>query len=1045
MNFVHCFTSCIKIDLSYFSFVFPGVRISTKMPSKTAIPSLVILLLFAELGQAVNIDKDTENYIKELTDKYEKDPHSHFFSNVVQPPSLGYRDGDGNAGSLSNSATVHFLPKILIWCPLSKNSVELSCPDHPTEALKISYWHGSVKEWRQPRLLYDIFGNCLLVGRSYICPRACRFLSYDQRIISQIADSIPVPFLLLHRCGFLKDVIEYCNIQVGQGLTFSEISRGMTELNLVDYCNRYSRYMAMCVSTDLCESDSYRFSSPHLVDKDSDYIRAPSHDLLSTCFLYDFKQKRRFYEVAMEQLTASILCVDHTFKISRNIGMSRGNAWVNQYNSLFVGLNENGEVITWRFTPSEKFAEIDDLLCDLRDRLQRQGKALTCAYLDICCRWKSKMESVFGPGLNIKLDVFHAVKRVTSAIPKINNKCRQDMINDFSLVFRCKDDLDRQRKAPTPSPEEIELNIKQFLLRWDREIHSSIFNDKVRDEIRNLREHIRKGCLSGIPPGHGTERNEGLHKLLNSSVLSSINTIGVELAFAILTVVFYRYNSKILHKKDFPLPILAHALSLPSNTVSTENLGYVPFGFVGPRKRVECMKKTINKSRDDNLEMLTNDMASNLLYEMLTRHSVLSHVNAQCKARNIDVFNMESLFDANLVSFLGGRFGSDMDCDRKDHNVRLQRTVASFGLEIFPVDPDGDCAFTAVWRQIRMLTTDDDMVNDTADLTNHLVTLGLTLTDTTVPVKMLRSLFVDEICGEKVNYYHSFIQGMTKWEFIEEAKKFIYPGQFSGQVGDLIVMALSNLLKCPILVLTSMESCNIIPFIPENLSCNVPIFVAFNQHGPGHYDSTRPYNASPNIDNESEDVHEADREDMKPCRCGKSGNNGKSGDNGKKSCNSGGKYSSRCKCFKFKKPCTGCKCVNCDNPYNGVPPVSNNNKVTSTVKQSRKRIKLDVSRKKTSAFMSDMGEPIRQGHWNTYETSLVQCIIALPTVDKNDAKKVCEIYNFVVNLSCIRIMALDLREKSDKQVRGKLEHLSKMEKNCLSHVVTQLKVASERL
>lgn len=49
-------------------------------------------------------------------------------------------------------------------------------------------------------------------------------------------------------------------------------------------------------------------------------------------------------------------------------------------------------------------------------------------------------------------------------------------------------------------------------------------------EIENLRNHIRKGCLSNIPPGYGTERNEQLHRLLNRSLISGATRISIELA-----------------------------------------------------------------------------------------------------------------------------------------------------------------------------------------------------------------------------------------------------------------------------------------------------------------------------------------------------------------------------------------------------------------------------------------------------------------------------------------------------------------------------------
>ena len=57
-----------------------------------------------------------------------------------------------------------------------------------------------------------------------------------------------------------------------------------------------------------------------------------------------------------------------------------------------------------------------------------------------------------------------------------------------------------------------------------------------------------KGCLSGIRPGRGTNRNENLHKNLNR-IMSGCK-YGVELAYALLTVIFFDHNEKMAAKSD---------------------------------------------------------------------------------------------------------------------------------------------------------------------------------------------------------------------------------------------------------------------------------------------------------------------------------------------------------------------------------------------------------------------------------------------------------------------------------------------------------------
>ena len=58
----------------------------------------------------------------------------------------------------------------------------------------------------------------------------------------------------------------------------------------------------------------------------------------------------------------------------------------------------------------------------------------------------------------------------------------------------------------TACPMEIEANLERLLFVWTKNLNK----DTLR-EIEQLRKHIRKGCLSDIPAGCGTEKNERLH------------------------------------------------------------------------------------------------------------------------------------------------------------------------------------------------------------------------------------------------------------------------------------------------------------------------------------------------------------------------------------------------------------------------------------------------------------------------------------------------------------------------------------------------------
>jgi hypothetical protein len=68
-----------------------------------------------------------------------------------------------------------------------------------------------------------------------------------------------------------------------------------------------------------------------------------------------------------------------------------------------------------------------------------------------------------------------------------------------------------------------------------------LLRNSFEKEVANIRKHIELGCLSNIPPGYSTSINESLHEKINKYFACA--KMGPELAFALLTVFFYAWNS----------------------------------------------------------------------------------------------------------------------------------------------------------------------------------------------------------------------------------------------------------------------------------------------------------------------------------------------------------------------------------------------------------------------------------------------------------------------------------------------------------------------
>ncbi len=57
------------------------------------------------------------------------------------------------------------------------------------------------------------------------------------------------------------------------------------------------------------------------------------------------------------------ISIDHTFKVASNIGYFRSDhMWVTQYNSVFIVMNELGQVLSWQPTKGETSSEVKQLL-----------------------------------------------------------------------------------------------------------------------------------------------------------------------------------------------------------------------------------------------------------------------------------------------------------------------------------------------------------------------------------------------------------------------------------------------------------------------------------------------------------------------------------------------------------------------------------------------------------------------------------------------------------------------------------------------------------
>ncbi|XP_078371346.1 uncharacterized protein LOC144654994 [Oculina patagonica] len=318
--------------------------------------------------------------------------------------------------------------------------------------------------------------------------------SYDTQSTQLVFESIPTaikkkfPIKLFYLSAFSRDLIDYVVTHIGRGQSFLELAEDIASINFKTFVHNSEE--GTDSKTSVYEKELYSF---------------PSNDQLMHMFLSFFNNMEISYQNQMEAIPCSILTCDHTFKVSKHIGVARSsdNAFINQFENLFSALNEHGQVVAWRLTRSTAFKEVEDLLQDLKTSLDKRGQQLNMIMVDDCCAIRPSYRRVF-PAVPVKLDIFHACQRFVKTIPK--GSCHSQQIsNEFGLIFRANGDLESCRKMETLDPETIDSNLHMFIKKWDY-----CLSEESKNAITNIKNHVRSGCCSGIPAGAGTQKNERL-------------------------------------------------------------------------------------------------------------------------------------------------------------------------------------------------------------------------------------------------------------------------------------------------------------------------------------------------------------------------------------------------------------------------------------------------------------------------------------------------------------------------------------------------------
>ena len=199
----------------------------------------------------------------------------------------------------------------------------------------------------------------------------------------------------------------------------------------------------------------------------------------------------------------------------------------------------------------------------------------------------------------------------------------------------------------------------------------SVFTPQTIESIENLKRHVLGGCISDIPPGGGTNRNERFHHHINSIFCRS--KVGILLAYALLTVVIHAYNSsENKHSRLATQPITASKFRRHH---VADNL--LPVGIIPKVRQSICSSDHFEIDVSDCVIDL--EMVAMVYTESLKKLQVL---------RSVATMGLSRLFRSSPFS--------TSSLHAHDSSSQLRQTLHDNGLQFTLVHGDGNCFFTAI-------------------------------------------------------------------------------------------------------------------------------------------------------------------------------------------------------------------------------------------------------------------------------------------------------------------------------------------------------------
>jgi hypothetical protein len=480
-------------------------------------------------------------------------------------------------------------------------------------------------------------------------------------------------------------------------------------------------------------------------------------------------------------------------------------------------------------------------------------------FVDTCCNNRKVLEEIFG--VPIKLDVFHGLSRVLRQLKSgdlLNGPDgrgqRTKFIREVRLIIRQEHDQGEKRKLETASADMIQNNISQLLDRWSGKLKTEIIK-----ELKALRDK-HSVCLSGVPPGVGTHRNEQLHSKINA-FHHSIKNMSLQMEIALVETLLYRHNQKIDPVIDISLFMKMQKIILqrPPSLQFQDGLGILTSNIIVAIQSEDC----------EDIGEPNVASAKNLV-------SVLQNI----VPRSLNYKGIEMLC---CCPFQSNSFNLSKSEIRMDEEQKMKQFIFDLGMETFSESTN--------WMEA---------IQESA---GHAQTIkGNVLFQEYANLVFSNSweLLVSQQLSKMNGHFIQYFSGQEEATLYQ--KRFLENTVLSHDTIECTFQLCSNILKSVIIILSSSSNPVQTVYPMTEIVNGYPLVIA-SLSGASMFLSVRQTICD--VPSASVNSDSMRYENANICTCGK----GRSSDTPSCSLNS------RCPCIKSKQSCANCKCINCCNTF----------------------------------------------------------------------------------------------------------------------------------